>query len=174
MKKHHGNPEMLRTVVKLVVEIVILVFLLGLIAMALPKIGLADSETTEAYVLCADYVNIRPFPNRKGEALGRFETGDVLHLDGKKKNGYLHCVGTNLEADGWIFSGYVVYDRPERIDRDATIVSKGRLAARKYVGGKRTRWLKPLATVRVYSWSDEWCVTNCGYVQTKYLELEGV
>ena len=174
MKHHRCNARIIRMVALFIIRIVILVVLLGLLAVALPKLGLADSETTDAYVLCADYVNIRQFPSRKSEALGRFETGDVVHLDGKKKNGYLHCIGTNLEADGWIFSGYVVNDKPERMDRDAVIVSKGRLAARKYVGGKRTRWLKPLATVHVFSWSDEWCVTNCGYVQTQYLELEGV
>ena len=42
-----------------------------------------------------------------------------------------------------------------------------------HLDGKRTRWLKPQASLKVYWWSDEWCVTNCGYVQTKYLELEG-
>ena len=26
---------------------------------------------------------------------------------------------------------------------------------------------------KAYYASEEWCVTNCGYVQTKYLELEG-
>lgn len=126
-----------------------------------------------AYVFCADYVNVRQFPSKKGEEIGRFETGDVVHLDGKKRNGFLHCVDTGLESDGWIHAGFIVYDEPEHVNQKATVVSKGRLAARKYIGGKRTRWLKPLSTVTVYYWSEDWAITNCGYVQSKHLELEG-
>lgn len=143
--------------------------------------ALAETDTypgdmVTAYVICAcgDYVNIRPFPNRKGEPLGRFEAGDEVYLDGKKKNGFLHCIDTGLEScDGWIHEGYVVYDKPVRLNQKARVVSKGKLAARKNIGGKRTRWLKPLSSVKVSYWSDDWCVTDCGYVQSKYLELEG-
>lgn len=132
------------------------------------------AETTEAYVLCDSYVNVRQSPSRQSDVIGRFECGEQLTLDGKSKNGFLHCVDLSLEvSDGWIHSGYVVYDEPIKTNEPATIVSKGRLAARNMVKGDRLRWLKPLATVRVYYWSDEWCVTNCGYVQTKYLEPEG-
>lgn len=129
---------------------------------------------TEAYVLCADFVYIRQFPNNDNEPLGRFETGDVVYLDGKKKNGYLHCIDLSLEAcEGWIHKGFVVYDKPIRVNQTATIVCGGRLAARKYVNGRRTRWLKSKASLVVYYWSDEWCVTDCGYVQTRYIELDG-
>lgn len=131
-------------------------------------------NVTIGYVICVDYVNVRQFPNKNGEPLGMYEAGTKVYLDGKKKNGYLHIVGTGLEdSEGWIKSGYIVYDEPIRVNQSAVIVSKGRLAARNCVNGRRTRWLKPLASLKVYYWSDEWCVTNCGYVQTKYLELEG-
>ena len=134
----------------------------------------AKSETTEAYVLCDSYVNIRKSPSRQSDVIGRFECGEQLTLDGKSRNGFLHCVDLALESnDGWIHSGYVVYDKPIVTNESATIVSKGRLAARNRVNGDRLRWLKPLATVKVYYWSDDWCVTNCGYVQSKYLEPEG-
>ena len=130
-------------------------------------------DITEGWVLCVDYVNVRPFPNRKGEPLGRFESGDKVYLDGRKRNGFLHIIDTGLESDGWIYAGYIVYDEPIAVYQNATIVSKARLAARKCVNGKRSRWLKPLATVKVYWWSDEWSVTSCGYLKTKFLELEG-
>lgn len=133
-------------------------------------------DTTIAYVICTngDYVNIRQFPNRKGDPIGRFETGDTVLLDGRQKNGYLHCIDLSLEAsEGWINKGYVVYDKPVLLNQSAVITCGGRLAARKCVNGKRTRWLKSGASVKVWYWSDEWCVTNCGYVQSKYLELEG-
>lgn len=134
----------------------------------------ARSETTEAYVLCDSYVNIRKSPSRQSDVIGRFECGEHLTLDGKSRNGFLHCIDLALESsEGWIHSGYVVYDKPIVTNESATIVSKGRLAARNRVNGDRLRWLKPLATVKVYYWSDDWCVTNCGYVQSKYLEPEG-
>lgn len=131
-------------------------------------------DITVGYVICVDYVNVRQFPNKNGEPIGMYEAGTKVYLDGKKRNGYLHIIDTGLElCEGWIKKGYIVYDEPINVNQSAVIVSKGRLAARNCVNGRRTRWLKPLASVKVYYWSDEWCVTNCGYVQTKYLELEG-
>ena len=159
----------------------ILIFLLVTAAVvvilrACNLLGVGAKAEDTAYVICSpdDVVNIRRSPSRKSESIGRFEACEMVTLDGKKRNGYLHCVGLGLEEDsGWIHSGYVVNDMPEFVGGTATIVSKGRLAARKYVKGKRTRWLKPLASVKVWYWSEEWAVTNCGYVQTKYLELDG-
>ena len=136
----------------------------------------AEIYYEEGYVLCMpeDYVNIRLGASRTSSEVGWKSPGDVVYLDGKERNGYLHCVDPVFGyGEGWIHSGYVIYDEPEYINRTATIVSNGRLAARKHVGGKRTRWLKPQATVRVIYWGNEWCLTNCGYVQSRYLELDG-
>ena len=135
----------------------------------------ASAEEYDAWIICTpeDYVNVRSGPSSKSESIGRFETGDRVTLDGKKRNGFLHCVGLSLESnDGWIHSGYVISSKPVSVNRNARITSNGRLAARKNVNGKRTRWLKPDAIVTVYVWSDEWCVTNCGYIQSQYLEPE--
>lgn len=159
-----------RKLLKTLIQFLLIVAFFALLVCLVESISFA--EETEAYVLCADYVNVRPFPNRKCEPVGRLEAGDRVWLDGKKRNGYLHCVDMGLESDGWVYAGFIVYDEPERVSKNAVIVSRGRLAARKYVNGRRTRWLKSNATVFVYCWSDDWCVTNCGYVQSKYLELE--
>ena len=141
------------------------------------SLGLGEARAEEfydtMYVLCSDFVNVRMTPNKKMEPIGRLEAGDEVTVDGKKKNGYVHCVDMMLEScDGWVFAGYLTSDKPEKVNRKATVVSKGRLAARKYVNGKRTRWLKPQSTLTVWYWTDEWALTNCGYVKTKYLELE--
>lgn len=148
-----------------------LIFLLQ--SIKIPGAGAEDYYETR-YVICMDYVNARMSPNKKQEPIGRFETGDIVYTDGVKKNGYLHCIKLDFEeTEGWVFAGYLTKDKPEAVWRNATIVSSGRLAARKYVGGKRTRWLQPGAMVKVYYWSDSWSLTNCGYVQSQYLELEG-
>lgn len=157
-------------IVKTIAELLIIIAVLMLILVVMQKTGIA--EETEGYILCSDFVNVRPFPNKKSDPIGRLESGDKVWLDGKKKNGYFHCVDMGLESDGWVYGGFIVYDEPIQVGQTAVIVSRGRLAARKYVGGKRTRWLKPLATVKVYWWSNDWCVTNCGYIQSRYLELE--
>ena len=135
-----------------------------------------EEEYEIAWVICMknDHVNIRQFASTKHDPVGQLYPGDMVYMDGKKKNGFVHCVGTPNEAgEGWVFAGYLVPDPPEYLNRKATITCYGRLAARKYENGKRTRWLQPMASVRVYYWSDSWALTDCGYVQTKYLELEG-
>ena len=133
----------------------------------------AEREYETMYVMCMDYVNVRSSPNKKQDPIGRFETGDTVTTDGQRRNGYIHCVDLLFEdSEGWVFAGYLTYDKPEKMNRKATIASNGRLAARKYVNGKRTRWLKPNAELTVWYWSDDWALTNCGYVQSKYLELE--
>lgn len=132
-------------------------------------------NTSVGYVVCCpgDYVNIRPYPNKKGDVLGRFEPGDVLYLDGKRRGEFLHCVGLRLETDeGWIHRGYVLYDEPELVDRNGTVDAKGRVAARKNVGGKRTKWLKPGSELTVWYWSEEWCLTNRGYVKSEYIAID--
>jgi hypothetical protein len=68
---------------------------------------------------------------------------------------------------------YLVDEEPEYIGRTATVISKGRLSARRCIGGERVRWLKPGQIVTVWYMTSEWCVTDRGYVMTKYLEIDG-
>lgn len=163
--------KLFRTFIQiLLIVLVIYLFIAGYNML----ISTAHAETKEAYVLCDGYVNIRQTASKKSTVIGRFECGEPLTLDGKSKNGFLHCTNLALESDeGWIHSGYVVYDEPISANESATVISKGRLAARNRVNGNRIRWLKPQASVKVLWWSNDWCVTNCGYIQSKYLEPEG-
>ena len=138
--------------------------------------GEAEEETMECYVVCQpnDYVNARMKPSRRSTSLGRFDTGDRLYTDGIEKNGFLHIVDAGLEMDeAWIYSGYIVFDRPEWMNRAAVVTCKGRLAARKNVDGKIRKWLKTGSKVRVFWWASEWTVTNVGFVKSEYLEMEG-
>ena len=135
-----------------------------------------EYETYNGYAVCApdDYVNVRDRPNKNSASIGRLEPGDAVELDGDEKNGYLHCVELSFEStEGWVFAGYIVFDPPQYVHEEYTVVSLGRLAARKYVNGRRTRWLKPMQVVMVYYWSEDWCVTNKGYVRTEWLECGG-
>lgn len=135
-----------------------------------------DEWTYKGYAICTpdDYVNVRSRPGKNAESIGRLEPGDMVLLDGDEKNGYLHCVDLSFErSEGWVHSGFIVYDPPRRVDAEYTVTAKKRLFARKYVNGRKVRTLKPKAVVTVYYWSSEWCVTNKGYVQSEWLEYGG-
>ena len=137
--------------------------------------GLAEEEYETAYVICmpGDVVNIRSSPSTRGENEGRLEPGDKVQLDGKKRNGYRHCVGlSNESGDGWVHAGYLVDYKPELVNRKAVVISKGRLAARRYIGGKVRKWLKKGSEITVYYWSEDWCCTSAGYIMSKYITLK--
>ena len=164
---------MLKKILITLFEIALIVLVVAFIATALNSVGFAE-DLWEAYVICqpGDYVNVRLNPSRKSEAVGYADAGDSIMIDGAEKNGYLRCYYIGEMGVGWIHKGYVVYDKPERVSITAKVNSKGRVMARKYVGGKRRAWLKKNDEVKVYWLSMDWCVTNKGFVKTKYLEME--
>lgn len=137
--------------------------------------AIGEEEYTDAYIFCqpGSAVSVRENPRKTSFAGGELTIGDVVHLDGKKRNGYYHCVNmANETGDGWVSCKYIVFDEPVYINREATVISKGRLAARNTINGKVKRWLKPQSTLTVYYMTEEWCVTDKGYVKTKYMELD--
>lgn len=163
--------------IKLVLELLAIgIAVLGVV-LVLKNAGMparADGIGTSAWVVCqpGDYVNARRKPSGRSEVLGRFDAGDEVVLDGKKRNGFMHVISAGLEEDEcWIHSGYLVYDRPEYFGGISGVVSSnGRLAARKRIGGERRMWLGTGDTVRIWYRSDEWCVTDKGFVMTEYIE----
>ena len=127
------------------------------------------------WVLCQpdSYVNIRQFPSKKHQASGRMECGWDAETNGKSQNGYLYLssVGTE-DGCGWINKGYIIYSEPIVKTFDTNIYSKGRVACWRSIGGKRRCWIKPGAVITVYAVSEEWSITNKGFVRTKYLGVD--
>lgn len=159
--------------------LILLIFLL--LAFIGPELGLnlargEDSkETHTMYTLCMenDYVNIRLKPSVKSEATGYLTCGDPVELDGKERNGFCHIIGMTEYGEGWVYSGYLVSDPPKDMNgAKYQIVSDGRVACRKSISGKRRCWAKNGEVIRVWYWSEEWCLTSKGFVQTRYLEAE--
>lgn len=135
-----------------------------------------SDEYIEGYIICKpnDYINMRENPTKQSNVIGYLYAGYRVYLDGKQKNGFMHCVNVGLEMnEGWVHKGYIVYDEPEFINQKATVISAGRLAVRNCVNGKRIRWLKPYTSVKVYYMSADWSITNYGFVKSEYLEIEG-
>lgn len=135
------------------------------------SIAIADESY---YVMCHpdSFVNVRKSPSKNGTIVGCLYYGDEVKADGKTKNGFIHVVGLSLEDDeGWVRNLYLDLWKPmDDVIGEYTVVSKGRVAIRNGVNGKRTGWLKSGSDVFVYGMSAEWAVTNKGYVKSEYLE----
>ena len=129
----------------------------------------AVAEDYTVYVLCQpdSFVYVRQFAKRDAEQAGFAYLGDALTTDGAKRNGYLHVYG--FEGGGWIYAGFVT-ECPVTIRRfEAVIESRGRVACRRYIHGTRRKWLKDGQKVVVFGFSDDWSITNQGFIKTQYL-----
>lgn len=127
---------------------------------------------TECWILCQpdSYVNVRPNSNKKGQAEGYLLCGDKAATENATRNGYLFLTQVSTErGEGWVNSGYVVYSKPVYLNKKVNICSKGRVACRRAIGGSRRCWAKDGDTVTVYYISDEWSITNKGFIKTEYL-----
>ena len=135
-----------------------------------------DPDLHLMYVICQpdDYICVRSKPNRKSHEEGYLLCGFSVYVSDKVKNGYIYSPDLNTESgEGWIFAGYLIDDEPQIMDEAPyKVVSNARVAARKYIDGPRRSWLKNGDEVKVYYFSEEWCVTNKGFIMTKYLEPE--
>ena len=129
--------------------------------------GSAFADTV--YVLCQpdSFVYVRMFPKRGAQEIGYAELGDALETDGVKRNGFLHVEG--FEGDAWINAGFVT-EYPVVIETvEGWIECGGRVACRRAIGGTRRKWLYNGADVVIYARSDDWSITNRGFIKTAYL-----
>ena len=154
---------------KRTIKIILLVLLL--ITVTVSSLG---EELYDAWVICqpGDYINVRMNPSRKSQIVGYADAGDSILVDGTTKNGYVKCYGIGENGSGWVHNGYVVYDEPKRVTCTAVVVSRGRLAARKCIKGKVRKWLHNMDELNVFFISEEWCVTNKGFIKTEHLDFE--
>jgi len=148
--------------------LLVLVCIAGMAAAEKP-----EKKMTTVWVLCQpdSYVVIRSSPRKTGLMECRAYAGDDFQTDGKKKNGYLHVYGPFEAQDGWISARYMTESQPEIYPsgKKMTVWVKS-VNCRWTIGGKRKGVLKRGAVVTVWLETEEWCVTNRGYIQTKYLE----
>lgn len=126
------------------------------------------------FVLCTPgtEVNARISPTKRAEVIGWLVCGEYVESDGVERNGFVHVVNCSFEmSEAWVSKGYLVPDEPTIYEMESQIIGSGRVAARNMVNGKRTRWVKPGKGVKVLAWSNDWAVTDHGYIRTKYLEV---
>ena len=150
------------------------VVLAGVFRMA--ATGRADTAT--AWVICqpGDYVNIRENASRKSAAVGRLDPGDAVEITGEGRNGFAEIRDLTLETAGgaWVYAGYIVFDEPEWYGDEMVVIGTARVAARRNCCGEVRSWLQPGTEVQVFWKTEEWCVTNRGFIRTEYLEVGSV
>lgn len=159
------------TVIRLIITLIFLV-----IAIVVLTSMYEYARAEDYYVLCkpAGEVNIREKPKLKSAVVATVFFADRLTSDGKKKNGFIHITGLNAETDsGWIYGGLLVKDEPIASQGSAQVFKAEKVACRKYAD-RKSKVMKRLnagENVRVYAISEEWCVTEYGYIMTEFLTL---
>jgi hypothetical protein len=153
----------------------LILILMVLVSCLLIIVSLMDSaRSEEKYILCKPKteINVRFSPKWDGQVIGHLYFGDCVETDGIVKNGFAHVVGLAFEAvDGWVYKGLLVDTPPIAVSGKDQIISSGKVAARQYIGGKRNKWLRSGKEVLIYAISQDWSITDQGYVQTKYLSV---
>ena len=153
-----------------IVALILFLFIVTLIFLLM-----SSSRAEEAWVLCnpESYVILRAGPNKNRFEVGSAVCGTKMETEGKVKNGYLYVYDLAAEEDhGWVSTRYVVYDEPQEVMKEMTIVSQGRVAIRKWIKGKIVKWVKNGDKIKVLWTSNEWSITNKGYIMTKFLSEE--
>lgn len=143
-----------------------------LTAINTPKI--ASAEENVYFIICTPEgdVNARKHAKIKSEIVGSLFFGVKVLSDGKQRNGFIHVYDLAGEySTGWVSKGYIVEDEPIKCEVVGYIASPGRVAARKMIGGKVNKWLKPGSEVMIYAISEQWCVTEYGFIRTEFLEI---
>lgn len=134
----------------------------------------AFADEYRVFILCNPKtpVIVRESPKKGADEAGRLDFGDDVWTDGRKKNGYLHVIGITEAGEGWVFAGNTITDQPEKLTgARANIAANGRVMTYRWVGGKKNGWVEVGTQVTVYAISEEWAVTNKGYIRMKYLEV---
>ena len=134
----------------------------------------AIADEGRVFILCNPKtpVNVRRNAKKGAEITGRLDFGDWIDTDGKTKNGYLHVLNITEYGEGWIFAGYIVEDEPIKMtNARATVAATGRVMTYRWVNGMKNGYIDIGTDVIVLALSDEWAVTDHGYIKTEYLEV---
>lgn len=156
-----------------------IVIILLLVCVLIPVINAANfafADENEYYIICKpeSEVNVRESAKLKSKIVACVFFGQKVISDGKEKNGFVHVVGLCAESDnGWIYKGLLARDRPIASEGYAQVFKAENVACRKYAStdSKVLKRLSAGTNVKVYAISEEWCVTEYGFIMTEFLTL---
>lgn len=141
------------------------------IALVLAVLTISTAATAETvYVLCQpnSFVYAREFPKMGAKVAGYVDLGESLETTGERRNGFVQVYGTEA-GTCWVYAGFLTA-YPVTVETVQTqVISKGRVACRRYINGTRRKWLKNGTEITIFARSAEWSITNQGFIQTQYL-----
>ena len=167
-------PEMRKTKLSPVSVTLRIVLALVIVLAVIVIAARAEDTTFTCWVLCqpGDHVNLRIEPSKGSKSVGWLEVGDSFETDGTERNGWCRVLDRG-ECECWIYCGYVVTEKPEKIGETMYVVARKQLACRRWVNGPQNEnrpWLKNGREVQVFYIAGDWAVTNLGYVEAAWLE----
>ena len=134
-----------------------------------------ELPTYKCWAFCepGSEVLIRERPWKRAPVVGAAGSGEQLRTDWEENGNWIHLVDVSNETgEGWISKEYVVFDEPIWLNMDGVIRGKGRVACRRSIDGKLKRWAKPGQELTVYWFSQEWTLTDLGYIQSQYVGVQ--
>ena len=136
--------------------------------------SMAEDRLATVWIMCkpGSYVSIREKPDKKSGERGYLDSGDSFQTTGESKDGWIRCCGAG--EGGWVWCGYVVTEKPEKIGERYVCSAVKQVACRKWIGGPQVDekpWLKNGQFVDVFLMADGWAVTSRGYIRAEYLDV---
>lgn len=168
---HTTNPAITKVLV--VILAAVLLFASYTVATEINRAH-AETITTPGYILCRSYVIIRQWAHKRATEIGQLDPADPVEIDGKTQDGFAHIVSP---MDGWVWAGFIVFDEPREVNITATVTAPKRMYCRKWCDGPQVDerpYLISGSEVKVYWASDKWSLTNRGFLQTEWLEGDGL
>lgn len=142
--------------------------------LALIMIILMVSPAKADWVMCQPKgeVRVRKRPSIDSEEVARVYPMDEVEVD-KVQGRWRHITIGCETGEGWIRDDHLSATEPECFPEGKIfITTRGKLAVRKSINGEVKRKVKKGTKVKVFYKSDDWCVTDIGYIKTEFLEAE--
>ena len=144
--------------------------------------GIADGRAAEerlatCWVMCkpGGQVHVRRRPTTDSKSETQLDCGDEFLTDGTSENGWIRAYGVGEDGGGWVYVGYVVTEKPQKIGSRYVCVAKKQAACRRWIGGPQVEghpWIRNGENVDVFLMADGWAVTNRGYIKSEWLESD--
>lgn len=135
------------------------------------------SESAPAYILCkiGDYATVRSEACFCGEEIGTLKTGDSIKVTGETENGFAKFIDPDFKSNEcWVYVGYVSTSKPKWMNGQIATVKDSKCISSTVNMAKETGyWIEQGTKLQVFWYTDQWCVTNRGYVMTKHIEMDG-
>ena len=161
--------------IKKVLSVVFVIIMCGLFVASS-----AEELSPNAFVLrrrATDNVLIRNNPKDTDYIYWKLVDNDPpccaeLFLTGEKYGKWLKCICLYLpdQPEGWIHSGFVVYDKPEECGKMATVTKT--CYAYESIGGREAQKFCVNDYIKILYQSDEWCTTIYGMVSKDSLKID--